>query len=90
MSVELHFNAVVTPATPGQSLFTYGEQLGIPVPTSCNKQGKCRECMIEVTEGAALLSPRTPEEQHLPADPTDLVARVARDAVAQALDPFFK
>lgn len=65
MSVELHFNALVTPAAPGTSLFTYGEQLGIPVPTSCNKQGKCKECVVEVAEGMDCLSKPGPEEKHL-------------------------
>ena len=39
--------------------------MGIKVPTSCRKQGKCKECLVEVTEGMELLSPRTPEEAHL-------------------------
>ncbi len=65
MSVELHFNSLVTPAEPGTSLFTYGEKLGIPVPTSCNKQGKCKECVIEVAEGMDCLSKPGPEEKHL-------------------------
>lgn len=65
MSVELHFNAHVASAEPGVSLFTCGERLGIPVPTSCNKQGKCKECVVEVTEGMERLSPPGPEEKHL-------------------------
>ena len=65
MSVELHFNSHVTSAEPGTSLFTYGERLGIPVPTSCNKQGKCKECVVEVAEGMECLSKPGPEEKHL-------------------------
>lgn len=65
MSVELHFNSQVTPAERGMSLFTQGEKLGIPVPTSCNKQGKCKECVVEVTEGMECLSKPGPEEKHL-------------------------
>ncbi len=65
MSVELHFNSQVMPAEPGTSLFTYGERLGIAVPTSCNKQGKCKECVVEVTEGMECLSKPGPEEKHL-------------------------
>src|SRR6185295_13047261 len=56
MSVRLHFNSAVTDAPVGNSLFTCAEKLGIPVPTSCNKQGKCKECVIEVTEGMDCLS----------------------------------
>ena len=40
-------------------------RLGVRVPTSCVKQGKCKECMVEVTEGMELLSPPTTAEQHL-------------------------
>ncbi len=65
MSVSLHFNSLVTAAEPGTSLFTYGEKLGIPVPTSCNKQGKCKECVVEVAEGMECLSQPGPEEKHL-------------------------
>jgi uncharacterized 2Fe-2S/4Fe-4S cluster protein (DUF4445 family) len=65
MSVELHFNSHVAAAPPGQSLFASAEQLGIPVPTSCHKQGRCKECVVEVAEGMEHLTPRGPEEQHL-------------------------
>ena len=51
MSVRLHFNGQTCDAEPGTSLFTFAEKLGVQVPTSCNKQGKCKECVVEVTEG---------------------------------------
>ena len=35
------------------------------MPTSCRKQGKCKECMVEVVEGMELLSAPTEAEQHL-------------------------
>ena len=65
MSVRLHVNGHVCDAEKGISVFTCAEKLDVPVPTSCNKQGKCKECVVEVTEGAARLSPRSPEEKHL-------------------------
>ena len=65
MAVNFTINGRATEATPGLSLFEYAEKLGVQVPTSCNKQGKCKECMVEVMEGAALLSPLTEQEQHL-------------------------
>jgi uncharacterized 2Fe-2S/4Fe-4S cluster protein (DUF4445 family) len=65
MSVRLHFNSAATDAPVGNSLFTCGEQLGIPVPSSCNKQGKCKECVVEVSEGMDCLSKPSPPEQHL-------------------------
>lgn len=65
MSVRLHFNSATTDAPVGNSLFTCGEMLGIPVPSSCNKQGKCKECVVEVIEGMDCLSKPAPPEQHL-------------------------
>lgn len=65
MSVRLHFNSATADAAPGQSLFTCAESLGVPVPSSCNKQGKCKECVVEVTEGMDCLSAPAPAEKHL-------------------------
>jgi len=65
MSVELHFNNQRRDVAPGVSLFDYAESLGINVPTSCRKQGKCKECVVEVTEGLDCLSARVPAEKHL-------------------------
>ncbi len=65
MSVQLHVNHRACAAPPGRSVFSYAEELGIQVPTSCNQQGRCKECVVEVTEGDECLSPRAPEEKHL-------------------------
>lgn len=65
MSIELHFNGRPLAAACGATLFDCAESLGIKVPTSCRKQGKCKECLVEVTEGMALLSGKVPEEDHL-------------------------
>ncbi|MGA7160945.1 MAG: ASKHA domain-containing protein [Bacteroidota bacterium] len=65
MSIELHFNNQRTEFAPGPSLFDCAESLGIYVPTSCIKQGKCKECLVEVVEGMDLLSPKAPQEKHL-------------------------
>ncbi len=65
MAATLTINGQTTAATPEVSLFDHAERLGVRVPTSCMKQGKCRECMVEVVEGMGCLSPRTTPEQHL-------------------------
>jgi uncharacterized 2Fe-2S/4Fe-4S cluster protein (DUF4445 family) len=39
--------------------------MGIDVPTSCRKQGKCKECIVEVVEGMSALSPLAEPELHL-------------------------
>ncbi len=64
-TVELHCNNHEARVAPGSSLFEYAERLGVFVPTSCIKQGKCKECLVEIAEGADHLSPRTPAESHL-------------------------
>lgn len=53
--------------TPGSdtTLFDFAESLGITVPTSCIKQGKCRECLLEIESGSEFLTPPTPQESHL-------------------------
>ena len=65
MAVTLTINGRSTQATDGSSLFDYAEALGIDVPTSCRKQGKCKECMVEIVEGMNALSPITEPERHL-------------------------
>ena len=63
--VELHFNGQPSTASRGQVLFDVAEQLSIKVPTSCRKQGKCKECLVEVIEGMDCLSARIEAERHL-------------------------
>ncbi len=63
--MDLHCNGRHLVAAPGASLFEYAESLGVFVPTSCQKQGTCKECLVEVTEGMEHLTPRSREEAHL-------------------------
>jgi uncharacterized 2Fe-2S/4Fe-4S cluster protein (DUF4445 family) len=65
MAVTLTINGRSTQATDRRSLFDYAEALGIDVPTSCRKQGKCKECMVEVVEGMSALSAIAEPERHL-------------------------
>jgi uncharacterized 2Fe-2S/4Fe-4S cluster protein (DUF4445 family) len=52
-------------AVPGMSLFECAGHVGVRVPTSCNRQGKCKECMVEVSEGMGAVSSRGELERHL-------------------------
>ena len=61
----LSINGHTFTATPELSLFDHAESAGIRVPASCRKQGKCKECMVEIVEGADCLTPRTEFEEHL-------------------------
>ena len=65
MSLNLSINGAVIEAGPGPSLFDYADKLGVQVPTSCQKQGKCKECIVEVVSGMECLTERTSEESHL-------------------------
>src|SRR6476660_675493 len=67
MPVALIVNGHRIEAPAGASLFTAAEQAGVRVPTSCVTQGKCKECVIEITRGMELLTPPTACEAHLDA-----------------------
>ena len=58
-------NGRASEAAPGMTLFDCAERAGVRVPTSCNRQGKCKECMVEVTDGMDAISPRAEFETHL-------------------------
>jgi len=49
----------------GSTLFECADQLGIRVPTSCNRQGTCHECIVEVPSGMNGLRARTEAESFL-------------------------
>ena len=65
MAVTLTINGQSIQAGDSRSLFDYAEAMGIDVPTSCRKQGKCKECMVEVVEGMGALSALAEPEGHL-------------------------
>jgi uncharacterized 2Fe-2S/4Fe-4S cluster protein (DUF4445 family) len=67
MSAALIVNGRRIDAPAGVSIFTAAEQAGIQIPTSCITQGKCRECVVEVTRGMERLTPPTVFEKHLDA-----------------------
>jgi uncharacterized 2Fe-2S/4Fe-4S cluster protein (DUF4445 family) len=46
----------------GRTLFDYADELRVEVPTSCYRNGRCHECIVEVTAGhEALSTPGAPE-----------------------------
>ncbi len=63
--VALSINGHTTEAPIGASLFDCAEGIGVRVPTSCLKNGKCKECVVEVAEGMECLSLPTLCENHL-------------------------
>lgn len=68
MSKKVTINQRVGEFPAGTSLFDIGESMGIAVPSSCRGQGKCRECLMEITTGMESLTPPVPEESHLQED----------------------
>lgn len=62
---KLYVNHHEAPVSPKASLFECAEAIGVRVPTSCVKKGKCRECLLEIESGMENLSVRLPEEEHL-------------------------
>ncbi len=66
MAVRVQVDGRETVAPEGSTLFECAESLGITVPTSCRMQGKCRECLVEIEQGASALTAIAPEEGHLP------------------------
>jgi uncharacterized 2Fe-2S/4Fe-4S cluster protein (DUF4445 family) len=67
MSTTVTINGQTLTAAPGDSLFDCAQNVGVLVPTSCVRQGKCRECLVEVVAGAELLCEPTAPESHLAA-----------------------
>lgn len=55
--------------------------MGIQVPTSCRKQGKCKECIVEVADGIECLSEPTDKERHLKGSFRLSCQALVRDAV---------
>jgi uncharacterized 2Fe-2S/4Fe-4S cluster protein (DUF4445 family) len=67
MPVSLLINDRRSTVARGVTVFDAAAGVGVRVPTSCVTNGKCKECVVEVTSGAALLSPPTDAERHLQA-----------------------
>ena len=65
MSASVTLNGRALPLGASQSLFAAGTEAGIVIPSSCRQQGRYRECLVEVTAGAALLTAPSAEERDL-------------------------
>ncbi len=65
MSLTLNINGIVVQADVGASLFDIAQSAGVRVPTSCRKNGKCKECVVEIAQGLECLALPTEFEQHL-------------------------
>jgi len=48
-----------------KTLFEYADELSVRVPTSCGRNGKCHECIVEIRKGGDALSQPTEAESFL-------------------------
>ena len=53
------------PLALGMTLFDCADELAVEVPTSCQRNGRCHECVVEVTGGDEALSARSDAEGFL-------------------------
>ena len=56
------------PLQTGKTLFDYADEVSVAVPQSCGRSGRCRECVVEIRQGAESLSSPTDPEDYLPDD----------------------
>jgi len=49
----------------GKTLFEYADELSVRVPTSCQRNGECHECIVEIQKGFESLNPMTKPEKFL-------------------------
>jgi uncharacterized 2Fe-2S/4Fe-4S cluster protein (DUF4445 family) len=61
----LTLNGQETALERGKSLFDYADALGVRLPQSCNRNGRCHECIVDVRRGMDALSEKTEAEAFL-------------------------
>jgi uncharacterized 2Fe-2S/4Fe-4S cluster protein (DUF4445 family) len=53
------------PAVIGRTMFDYADDLAIQMPASCQRSGRCHECVIEISSGSDALSGAAEQESFL-------------------------
>ena len=61
----IQFGNKKTKLTPGNSIFSHADELNVKIPTSCGRNGRCHECVIEIKRGIENLSKPTKTEDFL-------------------------
>ena len=76
------------PLAIGMTLFDCADELAVEVPTSCQRNGRCHECVVEVSAGNDALCARTEAESFLrPPYRLACQALVERDDIDVAFAP---
>lgn len=71
----------VQPLELGKTVFDFADDLAVEVPTSCGRNGKCHECVVQITDGMESLSPPSEFESFLRGS-----YRLACQAVVERVD----
>ena len=71
----------VQPLELGKTVFDFADDLAVEVPTSCGRNGKCHECVVQITAGMESLSPPSEFESFLRGS-----YRLACQAVVERVD----
>ena len=61
----IQFGNKKTKLNPDNSIFNHADELNVKIPTSCGRNGRCHECVIEIKRGIENLSKPTKTEDFL-------------------------
>jgi uncharacterized 2Fe-2S/4Fe-4S cluster protein (DUF4445 family) len=62
---EVRSGTIRRGAVAGRSIFDYADELAVQMPASCQRSGRCHECVVELVAGLEALSPVTESETFL-------------------------
>ena len=62
---EVRSGEIRRPAENGRTIFDYADDLAVRMPASCERSGRCHECVVEIVEGVEALSIPTEAEDFL-------------------------
>ena len=61
----IQFGNKKTKLNPSNSIFSHADELNVKIPTSCGRNGRCHECVVEIKKGIENLTERTNPEGFL-------------------------
>ena len=62
---QIKFEQLSTHCHIGKTIFEHADLLGVKIPTSCYRNGRCHECIVEIKGGSANLSSPSDKELFL-------------------------
>jgi uncharacterized 2Fe-2S/4Fe-4S cluster protein (DUF4445 family) len=82
---EVRAGIVSRPAVIGRTIFDYANDLAIQMPASCQRSGRCHECVVEIQTGLEALSGLTEAEAFL-RPPFRLACQATIETVVQPIE----